>query len=68
MLHTKVFYALLTLFVGTLAAQTPPEFQMREHTGANGEAFKYLVYVPRNLEAGKPTLSCSSCTAVAAMA
>lgn len=51
--HPKTFCALLALFAWTLAAQTPPEFQMREHTGANGESLKYVVYAPKNLESGK---------------
>src|SRR5690606_36400074 len=43
----------LALFAATLTAQVPPEFQMREHTGANGEALKYVLYAPKNLEPGK---------------
>jgi len=53
MLHTKTFCALLALFVGSMTGQTPEEFQKREHTGANGEALKYVVYVPQQLESGK---------------
>lgn len=51
--HTKTFCALLALFIRTAAGQTPPEFQHREHTGTNGEALKYVVYAPKDIEAGK---------------
>ena len=57
MLHSKTLplpMAVALLASAALAQQTAPEeFQKREHTGANGEALKYVVYVPKNLEDGK---------------
>jgi pimeloyl-ACP methyl ester carboxylesterase len=44
------------LVSGPARSQTSPqlpEYQFREHTSSGGETLKHVVYVPRNLEAGR---------------
>jgi poly(3-hydroxybutyrate) depolymerase len=45
--------AFLGIFAWTLAAGPPSEFQKREAAIPGGEPLKFLVYVPRQLEAGQ---------------